>query len=59
MTLPVGSRLGRYQIVELLGTPTADKQHVVLEASPDVTTERTALVHDVLAWLDKYLGRVE
>ena len=59
MTLPVGSQLGRYQIVELLGTPTADKRHVVLEASHDVTTERTALVHEVLAWLDKYLGRVE
>ena len=59
MTLPVGSRLGRYQIVELLGTPSADKKHVVLEASHDVTTERTALVHEVLAWLDKYLGRVE
>ena len=25
----------------------------------DVTTERGALVYEVLSWLDKYLGRVE
>jgi dienelactone hydrolase len=43
----------------MLGTPAADKKHVVLETAHDVTTERSALVREVLGWLDKYLGRVE
>ena len=42
-----------------LGTPAADKQHVLLEAAHDVTAEHGILVHDVLSWLDKYMGRVE
>lgn len=43
----------------MLGTPAADKNQIVLEAAHDVTTERATLVHAVLAWLDKYLGRVQ
>lgn len=43
----------------MLGTPAADKKLVVLEAAHDATTHRSTLVHEVLAWLDKYLGRVE
>jgi hypothetical protein len=43
----------------MLGTSPADKKHVVLEAAHDATTHRSTLVHEVLAWLDKYLGRVE
>ena len=43
----------------MLGTPAADKKHVVLEAAHDATTHRSVLVSEVLAWLDKYLGRVE
>lgn len=46
-------------LLRMLGTPAADKQHVVLQTSHDVTTERSALVRSVLGWLDKYLGRVE
>jgi hypothetical protein len=31
----------------------------VLETPHDVTAQRTALVKEVLAWYDKYLGTVE
>ena len=42
----------------MLGTPAADKRHVVLNTPHDVTEQRPELVHAVLDWLDKYLGRV-
>jgi eukaryotic-like serine/threonine-protein kinase len=46
-------------LFRMLGSPDADKRHIVLDAPHDVTERRTELVQDVLAWLDKYLGRVE
>ena len=46
-------------LFRMLGTPAADKKHVVMHTSHDVTVERSARVHEVLSWLDKYLGRVE
>ncbi len=46
-------------LFRMLGTPDADKKHVVLDTPHDVTERRTELVQTVLAWLDKYLGRVE
>ena len=46
-------------LFRMLGTPEADKRHVVLEAPHDVTEQRPQLVKEVLGWLDKYLGRVE
>jgi eukaryotic-like serine/threonine-protein kinase len=45
-------------LFRMLGTPTADKQHVVLETPHDVRAQRPAMVSAVLGWLDKYLGRV-
>jgi len=41
-----------------LGTPAAEKSHVILETPHDVTEQRPQLVKAVLEWLDKYLGRV-
>jgi dienelactone hydrolase len=41
-----------------LGTPEAEKQHVVLDTPHDVTDQRAQLVKTVLDWLDRYLGRV-
>ena len=40
-----------------LGTPAADKRHVVLDAGHSVETPEThtALLKAVLDWLDKYL----
>lgn len=43
----------------MLGTPEADKRHVELDTPHDVTNRRPELVKEVLAWLDKYLGRVD
>ena len=46
-------------LFHMLGTPEADKRPVVLETPHDVTAQRTELVKAVLAWLDKYLGKVD
>lgn len=43
----------------MLGSPEADKKHVVLDTPHDVTERRADMVSAVLNWLDKYLGRVE
>jgi hypothetical protein len=43
----------------MLGTPDAEKRYVVLETPHDVTAQRTELVREVLAWYDKYFGKVE
>jgi formylglycine-generating enzyme required for sulfatase activity len=45
-------------LFRMFGTPAADKRHVLLETPHDVTEDRPALVREVLAWLDRYLGRV-
>lgn len=42
----------------MLATPITDKKHVLLDTAHDVTDQRPQLVHTVLDWLDKYLGRV-
>ncbi len=70
LTSPVLMVNGRYDytfsleksqkpLFQMLGSPAADKRHVVLEAPHDVTAQRAELVKEVLGWLDKYLGRVE
>jgi serine/threonine protein kinase/dienelactone hydrolase len=46
-------------LFRMLGTPSKDKRHVVLESPHDVTARRAELVEAVLGWLDKYLGRVQ
>jgi eukaryotic-like serine/threonine-protein kinase len=45
-------------LFRMLGTPTADKRHTVLDTAHDVTERHPQLVSEVLGWLDKYLGRV-
>jgi dienelactone hydrolase len=45
-------------LFRMLGTPAADKRHVVFDTTHDVRQQRSTLVHEVLAWYDKYLGRV-
>ena len=45
-------------LFRMLGTPEADKKHVLLETPHDVTEDRPRLMKEVLDWLDKYLGRV-
>jgi eukaryotic-like serine/threonine-protein kinase len=43
----------------MLGTPEADKRRVVLDTPHDVRLDRSTMVKEVLAWYDKYLGRVQ
>ena len=45
-------------LFRMLGTRAEDKSHVVLETAHGVQAQRPALMTTVLAWLDKYLGRV-
>jgi hypothetical protein len=70
LKLPVLMVNGRYDftfsldrsqdpLFRTLGTPDADKEHVVMETPHDVSQRHDDLSHTVLGWLDKYLGRVE
>jgi dienelactone hydrolase len=45
-------------LFRMLGTPPAEKRHVILDTPHDVTQDRPTLVKEVLSWLDRYLGRV-
>ena len=68
ITLPVLMVNGRYDyrftvdvaqqpLFDLLGTPVADKRHVILESGHG-SLPRSQVVREVLDWLDKYLGPV-
>ena len=69
MTKPVLMVNGKYDstfspersqepLFRLLGTPVADKRRVLLDTPHDVSEQKEHLAKEVLAWLDKYLGRV-
>ena len=45
-------------LFRMLGTPPADKKHVVFDTPHDISQEKAKLSVEVLAWLDKYLGRI-
>ena len=70
LKLPVLMVNGRYDfsfsleksqnpLFRMLGTADSLKRHVVLDTPHDVLAMRGPLVHEVLAWLDKYLGPVQ
>jgi len=42
----------------MFGTPAADKRAVQFDTAHDVSEQRPDLVREVLAWLDRYLGKV-
>ena len=43
-----------------LGTPAADKHHVLYPGGHEIiTTKRSQIVQEIVGWLDKYLGRVQ
>lgn len=46
-------------LFRMLGAPENDKRHVVFDTPHNVELRRSELVKEVLAWLDKYLGRVD
>jgi dienelactone hydrolase len=69
LTKPVLMVNGRYDPVftvknsqeplfDMLGTPAADKRHVVFDTPHDVRLRQDDLVREVLGWYDKYLGKV-
>ena len=45
-------------LFRMLGTPGADKRHVLLDTPHDVSARRPELTAAVLPWLDHYLGPV-
>ncbi len=50
--------LGKDALLPMLGAPEANKKAVILETAHDVSEQRSDMVREVLAWLDKYLGKV-
>ena len=50
--------LGKDALVRMLGAPPADKKVVMFDTAHDVSEQRPDLMREVLAWLDKYLGKV-
>ena len=69
LTIPLLMVNGRYDfsfsleqsqrpLFRMLGTPVADKRHVVLDTPHDVRAQRPEMVREVLSWLDHYLGTV-
>jgi formylglycine-generating enzyme required for sulfatase activity/dienelactone hydrolase len=49
---------GKDALFRMLGTPAADKKAVTFDTAHDVSEQRADLVREVVAWLDKYLGKV-
>jgi dipeptidyl aminopeptidase/acylaminoacyl peptidase len=45
-------------LVRMLGAPPADKKAVTYDTGHDVSEQRADMVREVVAWLDKYLGKV-
>jgi hypothetical protein len=50
--------LGKDALLRTLGARAADKKVVLFDTAHDVSEQRADLVREVLAWLDKYLGKV-
>jgi pimeloyl-ACP methyl ester carboxylesterase len=50
--------LGKDALLRLIGTPSADKKGVTFDTAHDVSEQRSELVREVLAWLDRYLGKI-
>jgi len=50
---------GKNALVRLIGAAAADKKSVAFDTAHDVSEQRADLVREVVAWLDRYLGRTE
>jgi eukaryotic-like serine/threonine-protein kinase len=47
-------------LLQTLGTPAADKRHVLYPGGHDIVISyRSQVVQEVVGWLDRYLGRVQ
>lgn len=49
---------GKDVMYRLLGTPSSNKRAVTFDTPHDVSEQRADLMREVLAWLDRYLGKV-
>ncbi len=50
--------LAQEPMFRMLGTDAADKRRVLFDTPHDISEKKEDLSREVLAWLDKYLGRV-
>lgn len=50
--------LGKDALLRMFGAPAADKKVVLFDTAHDVSEQRPDLIREVLAWLDRYLGKV-
>jgi eukaryotic-like serine/threonine-protein kinase len=50
--------LGKEAMIKLIGTRPDDKKVLIFDTAHDVSEQRSDLMHAVLGWLDKYLGKV-
>ena len=50
--------LGKDALLRLIGTPSAEKKAVTFDTAHDVSEQRSDLIREVLAWLDRYLGKI-
>jgi hypothetical protein len=56
LTPPIGYVFG----VEALGTPSANKKHVLYPGGHEIfMTHHSQIVQEVVGWLDRYVGRVQ
>ncbi len=47
-------------LFQALGTPSADKKHVLYPGGHEIfVTQHSQIVHEVVGWLDRYVGRVQ
>jgi len=46
-------------LVRMLGTPGSEKKAVTFETAHDVSEQRADLIRELVARLDKYLGKVK
>lgn len=50
--------LGKDALLRMLGTPAMDKKVVLFDTAHDVSEQRGDLIREVVAWFDRYLGKV-
>ena len=50
--------LGKDALLRMLDARAADKKVVMFDTAHDVSEQRADLVREVVAWLDKYFGKV-
>ena len=53
-------QISQQPLLQALGTPAADKQHVLYPGGHDVVgTHRSQMIQQIVAWLDRCLGQVQ